>query len=290
MAAIRDHRPFPWRLNGRRSEAFVRGGPRRGTITLHRKLDGGLLAEGHWAVHGVEVTLHLCAIGRTPAGARAALAELTPLLARCFPRRRLQAVIDRGRVRTTVRMPRRTATPRSCCGAMPAALRIAIASVLRDVPAEYAASRGLPRVAEVRRLARAGFDLSGRECWLRPDAARRWRALAAAAGRDGIPIALVSGFRSAAYQARIIERKRARGEAMAHILAVNAAPGHSEHHAGTAVDIGVPGLPPVDAAFEGSVAFRWLSANAARLRLRMSYPRDNPHGILFEPWHWRFMP
>jgi D-alanyl-D-alanine carboxypeptidase len=20
----------------------------------------------------------------------------------------------------------------------------------------------------------------------------------------------------------------------------------------------------------------------------MSYPRDNPHGIVYEPWHWRF--
>lgn len=289
MAAVRDHRPFPWRLNGRRSEAFVRGGPRRGTIALHRKLDGGLLAEGRWALRGAVVVLRLHAAGRAIAGVRATLAELTPLLARCFPRRRLQAEIDRGRVRTTVQLPRRAAAPRSCCGAQPAALRAAIASVLSEVPADYAASRGLPRVAEARRLARAGFDLSGRECWLRPDAARRWRALAAAAGRDGIAIALVSGFRSAAYQARIIERKRARGESMAHILAVNAAPGHSEHHAGTAVDVGVPGLPPVDGSFEATPAYAWLHRQATQRRLRLSYPRDNPHGILHEPWHWRFM-
>jgi D-alanyl-D-alanine carboxypeptidase len=77
---------------------------------------------------------------------------------------------------------------------------------------------------------------------------------------------------------------------MDRILAVNAAPGFSEHHAGVAVDLGAPGLPPVEVSFEQTPAFRWLAANAAALRLRMSYPRDNPHGILYEPWHWRFLP
>jgi len=289
MAAVRDHRPFPWRLNGRRSEAFVRGGPRRGTIALHRKLDGGLLAEGRWTVRGAVVVLRLHAAGRAIAGVRAAVAELAPLLARSFPRRLLRLEIGSGRRWEAVRIGPRCGAPRAGGGAVPAALRAAIATVLREVPADYAASRGLPRVAEARRLARAGFDLSGRECWLRPDAARRWRALAAAAGRDGIAIALVSGFRSATYQARIIERKRARGESMTRILAVNAAPGHSEHHAGTAVDVGVPGLPPVDGSFEATPAHAWLQQQAARRNLRLSYPRDNPHGILHEPWHWRFM-
>jgi D-alanyl-D-alanine carboxypeptidase len=76
---------------------------------------------------------------------------------------------------------------------------------------------------------------------------------------------------------------------MERILAVNAAPGFSEHHGGCAVDLGAPGLPPVEASFEDTPAFRWLVANAVALRLRMTYPRDNPHGILHEPWHWRFL-
>jgi D-alanyl-D-alanine carboxypeptidase len=75
---------------------------------------------------------------------------------------------------------------------------------------------------------------------------------------------------------------------MASILAVNAAPGYSEHHGGRAVDLATPGHPTIEEAFEHSPAFAWLTAHAARLRLRLSYPRDNPHGIVYEPWHWYF--
>ena len=32
--------------------------------------------------------------------------------------------------------------------------------------------------------------------------------------------------------------------------------------------------------------YAWLKDNAARFRFRLSYPRDNPHGIAYEPWHW----
>ena len=30
----------------------------------------------------------------------------------------------------------------------------------------------------------------------------------------------------------------------------------------------------------------WLVANAVRFGFALSYPRDNPHGIAYEPWHW----
>lgn len=293
MAASRDHGRFPLRLNARRFEAFVRGGPRAGAIALHRKLDGGALARGDWCQCGPGVRLRLAAPARDGGALRAALAELAPLLARAFPRRPIVLDLSLANLRGRRRLPlppRGTAGSRQGAEAAgPAALRAAIATVLGEVPADYGRTRGLPQVAEARLLALAGIDLSGRECWLRPDAARRWRALAAQAAREGVALALVSGFRSAAYQARILERKRARGEPMDRILAVNAAPGFSEHHGGCAVDVGAPGLPPVEASFEDTPAFRWLSAHASALRLRMSYPRDNPHGILHEPWHWRFL-
>src|SRR5690606_41627176 len=72
------------------------------------------------------------------------------------------------------------------------------------------------------------------------------------------------------------------------ILEVNAAPGWSEHHSGRAVDISAPGEPPAEESFEATPAFAWLRANAAGLGFTMSYPRDNPHGIVYEPWHWRY--
>jgi hypothetical protein len=294
MPATRDHGRFPLRLNARRFEAFVRGGPRAGAIALHRKLDGGALARGGWRRQGARVLLRLHAPARDGAALLAALAELAPLLARAFPRRRMSVELafsgraGRRRLPLAARFLRRSRGAGSASG--PAAERAAIAAALREVPGDYARSRGLPKVAEARTLSLAGIDQSGRECWLHPAAARRWRALRRQAAGEGVAIELVSGFRSAAYQSRILARKRVRGESMERILAVNAAPGFSEHHGGFAVDLGAPGLPPVEASFETSAAFGWLSAHAASLRLRLSFPPDNPHGILYEPWHWRFMP
>ena len=70
------------------------------------------------------------------------------------------------------------------------------------------------------------------------------------------------------------------------ILKVSAAPGYSEHHSGRALDITTPGYDVLEEVFEASPAFRWLEKNASHYRFRLSYPRDNPHGVVYEPWHW----
>ena len=61
--------------------------------------------------------------------------------------------------------------------------------------------------------------------------------------RDGIVLEAISGYRSHDYQLGIFERKLARGQTVDEILAVNAAPGYSEHHGGRALDIGTPDEP-----------------------------------------------
>ncbi|NND57300.1 MAG: D-alanyl-D-alanine carboxypeptidase family protein, partial [Xanthomonadales bacterium] len=33
-------------------------------------------------------------------------------------------------------------------------------------------------------------------------------------------------------------------------------------------------------------AFAWLTAHAKQFGFRMSFPRGNPHGVAYEPWHW----
>lgn len=152
----------------------------------------------------------------------------------------------------------------------------------------YAARTGLAIEPEPAWLASAGHDRYRRALWLRVDAARGWRGLVGAARRDGIVLEAVSGYRSHDYQAGIIERKLARGLGIDDILAVNAAPGWSEHHSGRAVDISAPGEPAAEESFEATPAFAWLRANAPALGFAMSYPRDNPHGIVYEPWHWRY--
>ncbi|MFT4179525.1 MAG: D-alanyl-D-alanine carboxypeptidase family protein [Thermomonas sp.] len=153
---------------------------------------------------------------------------------------------------------------------------------------DYAEQTGLALVAEPDRLAFAGFDRWRRALWLHIDAARAWLRMREAASRDGIVLDAISGYRSHDYQLGIFERKLARGQTVEQILAVNAAPGFSEHHGGCTLDIGTPGEPPAEESFETTSAFAWLQTHAGEHGFTMSYPRDNPHGIVYEPWHWCF--
>jgi len=150
----------------------------------------------------------------------------------------------------------------------------------------YADDSGLPLEAEPCVLHLAGRDRFGRPLWLRRGAAQGWRRMRQHAARDGVALDAISGFRSHAYQLGIFERKRARGLSVAEILKVNAAPGFSEHHSGHALDIGTPGDAPAEETFEATGAFAWLQAHAGGHGFALSYPRDNPHGIVYEPWHW----
>jgi D-alanyl-D-alanine carboxypeptidase len=152
----------------------------------------------------------------------------------------------------------------------------------------YAERTALGLVAEPAWLAFAGFDRFRRPLWLHVDAARAWQRLRDAALRDGIVLEAISGYRSHDYQLGIFERKLALGQEVQQILTVNAAPGYSEHHSGHALDIGTPGEPPAEPSFERTAAFDWLGRHAGAHGLARSYPRDNPHGIVYEPWHWRF--
>ena len=154
----------------------------------------------------------------------------------------------------------------------------------------YAARTGLGLVAEPDWLAFAGFDRYRRPLWLRLDAARAWRHLSDAALRDDVVLEAISGYRSHDYQLGIFERKLERGLDIEQILAVNAAPGFSEHHGGLALDIGAPDEPPAEESFEQTTAFAWLRSHAGDHGFAMSYPRGNPHGIVHEPWHWCFQP
>lgn len=153
--------------------------------------------------------------------------------------------------------------------------------------AAYAARTGLGLVAEPSTLAYAGRDRYRRPLWLRRAAADAWRAMQAAARAEGTALEAISGYRSHDYQLGIFRRKLARGQSVEEILRVNAAPGFSEHHGGLALDISTPGEPAAEESFERTPAFAWLQAQAPAFGFVMSYPRDNPHGIVYEPWHWR---
>jgi len=154
------------------------------------------------------------------------------------------------------------------------------------IPEDYGQDGARPAYAEAVELVEVGPSIVGRPQRLAPAAATNWAAMQAAAAADGVTLLLVSGYRSIDYQARLIRKKLDAGQSLADVLAVNAAPGFSEHHTGRAVDIAAPGSRPLTEEFEQSPAFRWLAGNAARFGFRMTYPRDNPAGFVYEPWHW----
>jgi D-alanyl-D-alanine carboxypeptidase len=165
-----------------------------------------------------------------------------------------------------------------------------VAAVHRElgIPADYAVRFKLALCEEAAELVGIGEDISGREQKLTPAAAGAWRHMREAAQKDGIGLLVVSAFRGLDYQRGLIARKLENGRSLAEILKVNAAPGYSEHHTGRALDLTSADCPPLEQGFETTAAFAWLLKNAGRHGFRLSYPRNNPHGIMYEPWHWAF--
>ena len=154
------------------------------------------------------------------------------------------------------------------------------------VPRDHGRVRKLRRVRESRSLQFIGLDTQNRPLWMTPRAAHAWARMREAAGRDDIVLEVVSAFRSIEHQLGIIRRKLDRRLSMDEILRVSAAPGFSEHHSGRAFDLTTPGFAALEEEFEKSAAFAWLRRNAKTFGFRMSYPKRNPHGIAYEPWHW----
>lgn len=155
------------------------------------------------------------------------------------------------------------------------------------IPPDYA-RRGLTVQAEAKDLVELGTAPGGKTVLLSPEAADAWKRMRNDAFRDGITLVALSGFRSIERQRTIIQRRLDKGESLEAILKTVAAPGFSEHHTGRAVDVGIPEAPTLTEAFADTPAYAWMTEHAGRYGFVLSYPRGNPFGISFEPWHWCF--
>lgn len=153
----------------------------------------------------------------------------------------------------------------------------------------YAASHHLQVVAEPSVLECAGKDRYQRALWLEYNTKQAWQRMQNNAKRDDVKLEAISGFRGHDYQMGIFQRKMARGLTVNEILRVNAAPGFSEHHSGRALDISTLNEPAAEQSFEQTAAFNWLNKFAGDFGFRLSYPRNNIHGISYEPWHWYYL-
>lgn len=126
---------------------------------------------------------------------------------------------------------------------------------------------------------------------MRKAAAARFLEMQAAAQADGVNLVPISGFRSEADQTQLFfEVSAERGQSASKRSDVSAPPGYSEHHTGYAVDIGDGDTGAnLSESFDQTEAFQWLSQNAVRFNFEMSFQKNNPDKISYEPWHWRFV-
>lgn len=157
------------------------------------------------------------------------------------------------------------------------------------VPRDYADSHLLTPVPEAPALVVAGRDIRGRPVRLDPSAAVALQEMIVGAGGEGVELQIVSGYRSANYQAGLLRDKLGRGMKIDSALRINAPPGYSEHQSGCAVDLTTPHSIAADEGFARTRAYAWLRLHAGEYGFHLSYPENNPHGIEFEPWHWRFV-
>jgi D-alanyl-D-alanine carboxypeptidase len=160
-----------------------------------------------------------------------------------------------------------------------------------DIPLDYAETTGLIFFAEVSlsSLNVCQLDIAGRPLVLAKHVSKAWLKIYQAALKDGVELLPFSGFRSYRYQQELFLNKIRSGIPVAEILRTLAAPGYSEHHTGEAIDITTVGCPAGEEEFDTTIAHRWLVENGARFGFAESFKRGNPHNIVYEPWHWRFL-
>jgi D-alanyl-D-alanine carboxypeptidase len=160
-----------------------------------------------------------------------------------------------------------------------------------DHPAELFGHYGFAEAApnKLRTIGRAG---DGYEIKLHQSAAKSYLKMEADAKADGIEFVVISGFRTIAEQQELFfDISKQRNQTPAQRAKVSAPPGHSEHHTGYALDIGDSDLPSANlsTSFEKTAAFQWLQNNGAKYGFEMSFPPNNSQGVMYEPWHWRFV-
>ena len=125
------------------------------------------------------------------------------------------------------------------------------------------------------------------------------REMMASAYEDGVTLMIVSAYRPATRQAvlhnqqieRFINLGHDEEEAVAVASTIVLPPGTSEHQTGLAVDIVTPHHQMLTDYFADTPAGVWLAENSWRYGFILRYPRDSIHitGVIFEPWHFRYV-
>lgn len=121
----------------------------------------------------------------------------------------------------------------------------------------------------------------------------------AAAAEAGVPLQLVSAYRSIYLQDKLFTRSvnSYMSQGYSEAEAINKAnyartfSGTSEHNTGLGFDILQKGNFTLSESFENTEHFKWLIENAENYGFILRYQKDktNVTGIMYEPWHFRYV-
>ena len=119
------------------------------------------------------------------------------------------------------------------------------------------------------------------------------------AAEDGITLIVMSPYRDIALQEKLFERKMQRYiasgysymDAYKEASAVVTVPGTSEHQLGLALDIVCDYYTDLSAGFGDTEAGKWLRDNSYKYGFILRYPKEKEDitGIIYEPWHFRYV-
>ncbi len=120
-----------------------------------------------------------------------------------------------------------------------------------------------------------------------------------AASDDGVNLMICSAYRSYDRQKTLFNNKinKLMGEGMTYLEAYKVGsmnvtvPGTSEHHLGLALDILTGSYTKMDDGFGDTAAGKWLAENASDYGFILRYPKgkEDITGIVYEPWHFRYV-
>lgn len=120
-----------------------------------------------------------------------------------------------------------------------------------------------------------------------------------AAQKDGISLWVCSAYRSYDRQTQLFNNKikKCHSKGVSYLDAYAEAsmsvtvPGASEHQLGLALDIVTSSYTSLNEGFGDTKAGRWLAKNAPDYGFILRYPKgkEDVTGIIYEPWHFRYV-
>ena len=126
-----------------------------------------------------------------------------------------------------------------------------------------------------------------------------FKAMIQASKQDGVTIYVTSSYRDMDKQITLYEKKTdsylqqgyCLEDALSKAGQVVAVPGTSEHHLGLAIDVVSSEYRKLDEKQENTKGFQWMKAHSWEYGFILRYPNGSTDitGIIYEPWHFRYV-